>query len=144
MAIFGPTPSLISNGPPLFRTLYYLLLQASHSICIALFLVVFLLTRGSTFRRLFYHPAMVPFSRLSYGMYLLNPLIIWTHYASVRTPVVLAGAGRQTSFMVVIYFYSFLSAMLLYVLVEAPFTALSKVILTGSGGKVKKEVNKQV
>lgn len=84
---------------------------------------------------------MLPFSRLSYGMYLLNPLLIWTYYSSVRTPVELGSAWRQMLFMASIYFGSFVCSMGLYVLVEAPFAALSNVVISRSAaeGKAKEK-----
>ncbi|KAH9404123.1 hypothetical protein TYRP_014639, partial [Tyrophagus putrescentiae] len=142
LVILSPTPSLITeSGSALLATLYYLLLQSFHSILAAFFFYRFLISRGSHFKKLFYSPAMLPFSRLSYGMYLLNPLLIWTYYSSVRTPVELGSAWRQMLFMASIYFGSFVCSMGLYVLVEAPFAALSNVVISRSAaeGKAKEK-----
>ena len=69
-------------------------------------------------------------------MYLVNPLLIWVNLNQSPT-VGHLNAMYQVQFMASIYLQTMFMAALLYVFCEAPFSALSKLIVNIYLGKTK-------
>lgn len=82
----------------------------------------------------------VPFSRLSYGIYLLNPLLIWYNVHLNRDTPTLSIVNSAT-FSISIYLQSLVLATVLFLVFEAPFSALVGDLTRGGGSRGHQKVS---
>lgn len=92
--------------------------------------------RASLTNRLLGHRALAPFATLSYGVYLIHPMVLLlslTHWG--WHPREFQGIGRLLMTCAMQLVASYLYSLCSYVLVEWPGAQIGRVLLAESGGK---------
>lgn len=109
-----------------------LLVKVVNSLAYSMFIYQGILSDRTTswLKRAFSAPFFHPLSRLSFGMYLVHPLLIWFNLSqNTQTPHL--SFFTQLQFAFSIYLQSFLLSLLLYVLFEGPIKKLMNLLLKG-------------
>ncbi|KAH9398011.1 hypothetical protein TYRP_019385 [Tyrophagus putrescentiae] len=100
----------------------------------SLFFYFLLAVRSSAFKQLLSSRFLAPLGRLSFSIYLLNPLVNWMTLHQIRQTVPLTFEHLRNIFFVD-FFRTFIWAILLYLFVEAPITNVRNLVMGQSHGK---------
>ncbi|XP_055596307.1 regulator of hypoxia-inducible factor 1-like [Uranotaenia lowii] len=116
--------------PSLFLALYGAALKAIWGIGHAILFLLFGFKRNSMFVAFLEHPILQVMARLSYAVYIVQYSIIYMIYSNLDVPVTYS-VFNSIIFTSAILFLSFLSALLLHLVIEVPCAEIIKKVIDG-------------
>jgi len=127
------------------NSFYLGLTRTAWGICLAFFCLTFFLGYGGILRRILSASVFDPLAKLSFGAYLVHPIIMWFFFFAQQDYVFYSD---QTYYYLFVSFLilSFLISTLCYLLVEKPIMNLEPMVLRSLGflvARTKKSLTKQ-
>jgi len=136
--VYGTYTNVDDNWSMIENVLYFTLSRSAFILGLAILCYLMLNDYGLFIKSLLSFDFWTPLARLSFGAYLVHPMIITTAFSSRRVAInwdVWTVTLQFTGFVLLTYAVS----LLLWLGIEKPFSNLEKIIITHFSGKTQRK-----